>query len=339
MTDEQGIFYDRTPALSHNAVITMCTGMRGGGKTFSYKEWCITDPSYSFVWVRRYDTELKKCEKTFLGDMIQEKVIAPESVKDWKLQGHTLYYKDRPKGYFIALSKQAIEKSGSFHTVDKIVFDECFLKPHGSHRYLNDEVEMFLELMETVNRLRLDGRREVRAVLIGNKTSYLNPWFAYYGIKPFDGRFRWAPGKKGLVLVENYTNAKFSEIKRHTKFGRLIDGTKYGDYVIENEAWFDDGDAFITKKPNKCQPILTITYHGKRYGVWSDSETVYIGESFVSNVNLAGSIDDMTEEIQISFVTLRKLKSNYENGSLRFRDVNTKFEILDMLQRYASLKR
>lgn len=354
--DESKIFYDRTPALSHNAVITMVTGARGGGKTFGYKEWCVTSDA-EFVWVRRYDTEMEKCQKTFLADMVHTGVI--KDPDRWMVRGgklwHTVSEKEDPvpgavylnhdkkrwraKGHFIALSKQAIEKSGSFPNVDKMIFDECFLKPHGSHHYLTDEVECFLELMETVNRLRLDGRKEVRAVLLGNKTSYLNPWYAYYGIKPFTGRFAWAPGKKGLVLVENYTNGEFADLKKETRFGRLIDGTRYGDYAIENEAWYDDGDSFICKKPKNANPVLVMVYHGKRYTLWHNGDEYYIGEYARVDRTCALTTDDMSDGVRYSDRTLKALRTIYEGGRLWFRDANVKFEILDALQHYASLKR
>ena len=79
------------------------------------------------------------------------------------------------------------------------VFDE-FIETKKGRNYLQNEVEMFLDLIETVNRLRID-RPEVRVYLLANKVTFVNPYFTYFNIKPFTGRFK--KYKNGLIVVEN----------------------------------------------------------------------------------------------------------------------------------------
>lgn len=333
--ETEGIFYDTTPCLSYGAVINLISGARGGGKTFGYKKFCVKDAMRGggkFVWVRRYEKEMKKCKKTFLQDLVGEGVI---NADEWKVKGNNVLYQGDVVGTFIVLSTSLQEKSGNFREVDKIVFDEALLKPHSTSRYLTDEVEVFLELYETVNRLRLDGRKDCRCFIIGNKTSYVNPWFSYFSVLPFEGRFKWA--KKGLVLVEDYKNEKFKELKKQTKMGKVIDGTTYGNYVMDNESWFDD-DAFIGKRTKDFNACMNVVYKGNMMGIWkSDRGLLYIGEECKGINVFAGSSSDL-KETNSMFRWYERLTYAYENGCILFKDTVVKGHIIDMLQRYGRLR-
>ena len=331
------IWYSKNDAMSRNPMLLYAIGGRGVGKTFEYKKWCLLDEDDMFMWVRRYDTEMKKCKKTFLKDMISEGVIEPS---EWSIKGSSILHNGKERGYFVTLSKSLIEKSGSFADVNKIIFDEALLAK-GAHRYLKDEVETLLELIETVNRMRgAKGLPEVRTVCIGNKTSFMNPHFEYWGILPFAERFRWAPGKKGLVLVENYNNEEFKELKRATRMGRLVDGTRYGDYSIDNQAWYDD-DAFIEAKPSNavCQYILR--YKGHDIGVWTTTEMVFMSRRCpVGTWIIACSRDDVSSETRDTmYPTLaRTLVSVFQRGDMRFEDAVVKGVSFEVMQKWGSMK-
>lgn len=339
MSDET-MFYDKEQAVSRNAMLTYCVGGRGVGKTFGYKEWVLKKPE-QFMWIRRYASELKKMKRTFLNDISAEGKL-PEG--DWKMEGDCLKKDGEPKGWFVALSKAMLEKSASYKDVDVIVFDEALLGP-GVHRYLNNEVEILLELIETVNRMRgAEGKREVRVFCLANKTSMLNPHFQYWGITNIDKRFTWAPGKKGLVLVENYDNEVFKEAKRKTRMGRLIDGTTYGDYSIENEVWFDD-DSFIRGPPEgftrRC--MENIVYGGRTYGLWTceDGYWYMMNKTDPSRPTLACSDGDHKEGrwyIDRTGIPAY-MKSRYEMGAFFFEDAQVKNAAICIMQKFGSLRK
>lgn len=223
-----------------------------------------------------------------------------------------------------------------------IVFDECLIG-EGMHHYLKNEVEMLLEFIETVNRMRgAIGEKEVMVFCISNKTSFVNPHFAYWHILPFEGRWKWAPGKKGLVLVENYKNRAFSDAKRKTKMGRLVDGTDYGAYLIDNEAWFDD-DAFIsTKIPVGAKAIHNLKYHGDVYGVWwTQGIGIHISRKYDPQVKTWAVEEDHEEGMNLIARrgVANQIMEYYTIGACTFEDAEIKGMAVDIMQRYAGLKR
>lgn len=268
VTTNENIWYDKTPLLSHNALFNFVLGARGTGKTYCFKKWCVQSENQS-VWVRRYREDIEDLLKgdKFVGDLIETGIITPED--EWEIYDDALIINGQVKIWFIALSTSKRKKSQSYFNVDKIIFDECLEE---GTRYLKGEVENLLGLYETVNRLRVDGRKDCRVFLLANKVSFVNPYFAYWRILPFEQRFK--KYKEGLILVENYNNEAFVKTKKETKFGKLIEGTAYGKYLIDNEVWRDD-NAFIIKRPKDSKLIANIRYKELKFGLWSDNNKIY----------------------------------------------------------------
>ena len=73
-------------------------------------------------------------------------------------------------------------------------------------------------------------------------------------------------------------NEQYRKAKRDTKFGRLIDGTEYGKYAIDNEFLLDDS-SFIGPRSAAAKFYSTIVLNGRCYGVWLDRKA---GEVFMS---------------------------------------------------------
>ncbi|MFT0899731.1 phage DNA encapsidation protein [Candidatus Methanoprimaticola sp. MG2] len=325
------IWYDRGPALSYNALYTFCLGARGTGKTFNYKCWALSKDTQT-VWIRRTDEDIKDIanEEKFLSDVIAEGIISPDEIEDYKIKDRILYHCGLPKIFFVGLSTSARKKSQSYHNADLIVFDEFIEKDQ--RKYLTGEVELFLELYETVNRLRIDGRKEVRAIFIANKVSFVNPFFSYWNILPFEQRFK--TFKDGLILVENYSNNKFAEIKKTTKFGKLINGTKYGDYAIDNLVWQDD-NALIEDRPANSKLLANIHFMDNFIGIWSTEDTVYITPEHNKQIYTFGlKYQCKTNEIPMTFSSypLKMIKEMYLIGRLRFADTTCKNVIFSLLQ-------
>ena len=79
-------------------------------------------------------------------------------------------------GFVLPLSVANILKSTSFNKVSTIIFDE-FIIDKGCYRYLANEVEQFLDMVETIARLR-----DVRVLFLGNAISVTNPYFTYFNL-------------------------------------------------------------------------------------------------------------------------------------------------------------
>jgi hypothetical protein len=323
------MWYDISKSLSYNKVFNFIVGNRGGGKTFSSKKWAINGflkNKKQFIYVRRYKPELDKISKFF--DDIKE--FFPDhtlEVKGWKF-----YIDSKYCGEAIPLSVALRYKSTAFPMVDKIIYDE-FIIDKGGIRYLPKEVECFLELFETIARTRDD----VRAVFLANAISVVNPYFLYFKLKP-------NPLKQYNVyddiLIEFFKDEEFVENKYKTRFGRLVTGTLYGDYAIDNKFLRDD-DKFIEQRPNDTQFSLAIKYAGKFYGFWIDWKCgiIYADEKYdPSSYNIYALQKDDHEPNMFLIKSLadsqpmKRIVFCFQNGYLRFSNMQVKNQFYEFIR-------
>lgn len=258
------MYWDINKTLSHNCLFNFIVGNRGGGKTYGFKDWAIKDylkTGSQFVYVRRYDTELKTTDK-FFEDI---KVAYPThefNVKSGKSQMF-FYIDGKIAGYGIPLSKAKIFKSVAFPRVNKIGFDE-FIIDKGVYHYLHDEVVCFLELYETIARMR----ENVRAFFLANSVSMYNPYFLYFDITlPYGTNFK----KANDVLIELVADTEFIEAKSQTRFAKMLKDTDYYAYSVENKFLRDNND-FIAKKTGQCIDLFEFIWQGTTYTVWESRE-------------------------------------------------------------------
>lgn len=255
------MWYDKSQLLSHNKILNMVLSNRGGGKTFNMTRWAIDDfkkTGSQCAWVRRYQTEIDEMlQNGKFFDAVREYYPNDEL----KIDGNLGYINGEVAIYFIALSTSRQLKSNNYPFVNKIVFDE-FIIDKGRISYLKNEVEVFLDLYETIARTR----DNVRAVLLANSITIVNPYFLFFNVKP-DTNKRFTVS--GQVCIELFTDADFVDAKKKSRFGQLVKGTRYGAYAIENE-WLLDNETFIESKTPKAEFMLSLKYNGIVYGFWVD---------------------------------------------------------------------
>ncbi len=165
-------------------------------------------------------------------------------------------------GYAFPLSTANILKSASFPKVKTIIYDE-FLIDKGTYHYLQNEIIQFLDTIETVSRLR-----DIRVFLLGNAISTTNPYWDYFDIHlPYNSEF--ATFRDGLIAVHYVKNEAYRKAKKESRFGRLIAGSDYGRFAIENEFLRDD-KSFIGKKTPHAKNFAVIVTKDGQFGVWRD---------------------------------------------------------------------
>lgn len=260
------IYWDISKALSYNCLFNFIIGARGVGKSYGAKKFVINDfikNGNQFVYVRRFKEELKKIDK-FYDDVGQE-----FAEHDMKVDGSLFFIDGEEAGTALALSTAKIEKSTPYPFVKTIIFDE-FILDNGFHKYLPDEVTNFLELYSTIARTR-----DVRVFFLSNALTITNPYFIYFDISlPYGKNFR----AKDDILIEMVVDNEYTEKAKNTRFGKMISGTPYGNYAIENNFLRDSKD-FIQKKTVNSKYFFTFTFKGEKYGVWTDYS---IGVMYVS---------------------------------------------------------
>lgn len=263
------MFYDYSKLISYNALLNFVIGERGVGKTFGAKKFVINDflkNGNEFVYLRRYKSELDIAMDGFFTQL-QDNGLFEDCVfeiKSNKKKVTKFLCNGEVMGYAVALSTANILKSASYSKVKTIIFDE-FIIDKGTYHYLpqNSEVTQFLDVIETIARLR-----DIRVLLLGNAISISNPYFNYFNLTlPYGSEFK--RFKDGLIVVNYIKNEAYRKAKKETRFGKLISDLPYGKYAIDNE-WLRDSKAFISKRTPQARPFATIRANGETYGIWRD---------------------------------------------------------------------
>ena len=273
------VFWDISNLLSRNALLNFVIGERGVGKSFQAKKFVISDflkNGNEFVYIRRYKTELDNAYEGFFDQLQNEGLFLDHTfrIAASKKKIDKFYCDKEVCGYGVPLSTANILKSASFPKVKTLIFDE-FLIDNGTYHYLRNEVTQFLDIIETIARLR-----DVRVLLLGNAITISNPYFDYFKLGlPYNSEFR--TFKDGTILVNYIKNPVYREKKKSTRFGALIDGTEYGEYAIDN-AFLRDNDSFLAKRDKDARVYSTIVLKGSKYGIWQNWKTgfVYISKDF-----------------------------------------------------------
>lgn len=121
------------------------------------------------------------------------------------------------------------------------------------------KLKIFYGLIETIARTR-----DVKIFMLANAVTTTNPYFLYFDLHlPYNNDI--VTFKDGLILVQYMKNEEFRELKKKTKFGKLISGTSFEKYAIDNQFMLDNKN-FIMKKLGTSKFSFAFTY--KRRNIW-----------------------------------------------------------------------
>lgn len=334
------IFYDYSKVLSYNSFLNIIIGERGVGKTYGAKKYVINrwiKKHKQFVYIRRYETDLEASVGSTNDNKFFEQVIKEFPNHEFKINKskkvRKLIMDNQVIGYALPLSSADSLKSSSYDNVDTIIYDEFMLKEGSSQHYLRNEPEIILDIIETVGRLK-----DVKVFLLGNAISSTAPIMTYFNLSlPYNSDIKLF--KDGLILVNYIKNEEYRQIKKSTNFGKLIDGTRYSKYAIDNE-FLTDSKSFIRKK-SESRFYFIFTLNNKEYGVWRDKEDyIYISNDIDPNCPLKFSLtiddhDDSTIFLKTRtnpyFITII---SHYRFAKLCFESQAIKNEVMAILSRY-----
>lgn len=292
-------------------------GARGIGKTYGAKKLVIESflqNKEQFVYVRRYKNELKDI-KLFFSDISQEYEDVSFSVK-----GKEFYINDELAGFAIPLSTSQQKKSVSYNKVSKIIFDE-FILDKGNIHYLANEVEIFLELYSTISR-----DRDCKVFFLSNALSLINPYFVYFNVLEIKDGIN----KYGDIIIYKPDMGEFKTHMSNTRFGKLINGTSYYNYAVNNEFLRDDYTK-IRSRLSTSKFICRLFIYGKYYGLWLD-DTYIISEKNNPNCKILyywGEIPKDKEYARLKGTYIHDvLKKAFYSGALFFETLQIKSEVL-----------
>lgn len=192
--------------------------------------------------------------------------------------------------------------------------------------YLKNEVFTFLNLIETISRLR-----DIRIFMLANSASSTNPYFLYFDLQlPYNNDIKLF--KNNTILLQYMRNQEYRDFKKQTRFGKLIEGTSFENYAINNE-FINDNKNFIEKKSGLAKFSFAFIYQNETYGVWNSYKEgkIFISNDFIKNTPFlfATTLKDHTPNTML-LNTARKyncwkhLIENYKLGNVRFENQKIK---------------
>lgn len=326
------IFYDYQKILSYNALLNFLIGERGVGKTYGISKFSVKQflkKGEQFSYIRRYKSELNEAKTQFFSEISKNNEFPKNKLYN---KGYSFYCDDKLCGFGMTLSTAQNLKSKNFSNVKNIIFDEFI--PEGGKHYLPNEVHIFLNLIETISRLR-----DIRVFLLGNAVSLINPYFLYFDLKiPENSDI--STFKNGLILVQHMKNENYRKVKNETRFGQLVAGTPYSQYAIENK-FIDDDKNFIEHKTKNSKFQFAITYKNKIFGVWfaMNDGKIFISNDYIKNTPFLFCLtqEDHTPNTLL-IKSLKKyncwkiVQENYQLGNVFFETQKIKLLFQDILK-------
>lgn len=281
-----------------------------------------------FIYLRRYKEELRQVKENLFADINQNSNLEV-TFKDDKY-----YINDQIAGYAIPLSISSHLKSASFPNVTLIIFDEFIIDSSDRFQhYLTNEVRKFLDFYETVARMR----ENVKAFLLANSLSFINPYTIYWRMKNPDNK-PFIKANNGLVLCELWNDEQFENIKLKTKFGQLIEGTEYAKMSVQNK-FILDSEVFISSRHPDSHYLSGVIIDNRHYSIWThEKESMYYcchGWD-KDNRKIAFNISDHQEDtiLQKAPKYLTNFFTAFRMGRVRFEDMITKADFIEIFRRW-----
>lgn len=200
--------------------------------------------------------------------------------------------------------------------------------------YLQNEVFVFLNLIETISRLR-----DVRIFLLANSASSSNPYFLYFDINlPYNNDIKLF--KNGTILVQYMKNEEYRQAKRDSRFGSLIAGTSFEDYAVNNK-FINDNNNFIMKKTGSAKFNFAFIYNNQTFGVWVDfkNSLIFVSSDYDKNSSMLFSttLEDHTPNTMFvasarKYHCWRSFLQNFELGNVRYENMKIKNIVSDLIR-------
>lgn len=182
------------------------------GKTFGCTKFLIKrfkKFDEQFAYIRRYKKEVNSAVPKFFNAMKDKNVFPQDSLYN---KGRNFYCNGNICGYAMELSTAQDLKGSEYSKVKNIMFDEFIIEKGQKKYYLQNEVNTFLRLLETLGRMR-----DIRVFMLGNSADILNPYFLYFDLQlPYNNDI--ALYKNNTILLQYMKNEKYREAKRQTRF-------------------------------------------------------------------------------------------------------------------------
>lgn len=182
--------------------------------------------------------------------------------------------------------------------------------------------------------------RDIKIFMLANPANiYTNPYFLYFDLSiPFNNDIKLF--KDGLILLQYMKNDEYRAAKKETKFGKLIAGTSFEDYAINNKCLNVDNN-FIDKKSGSAKFSFAFIYNNETFGVWFDYNLgkIYVSNDYNKNTPFmfACTLKDHTPNTLLlstakKYSCWKSFIDNYRLGNVRFENMKIKFVVQELIK-------
>lgn len=325
------MFYNPSITLSHDCLLNFVTSERGAGKSYSTLKHCVNDylkRGNEFIYLRRTAVELDVVEPTMFKALECDNVVIDGA---FRVVDHAILHDRKIAGRCIALSTAHQLKSTAFPMVKTIIFDE-FLQEN--NRYLKNEPEKLLSVIETIGRMR-----DIRVICLGNQHTLFNPYYNYFKLRPKkDSVF--TKDYERSILIHQFKSDEYRKAKKETKFGRLIKGTEYGGFMLNNENYADNYEFVDNLKGIKKYPVANIVCSDVKMIVYDCEINNSIG-IYICEGNIEALRTYNYDEILREGTTLERVRNGFISsqiarrmryGSVRFDSPLTRDAVMPFIK-------
>lgn len=199
-------WYSLDNILKHDVQYYMIFGERSNGKSFAVDSYIIDkffENGEQFAFVKRYEEDIKTKYMSEVFNPLEEYILEKYNHRLKFYRGQWLVYEDGKEGkisecqvfgYAFSLANVNRTKATSYPLITTVLFEE-FMSIDCS--YIDDELNMFLNLISTIVRYR----HNVKVFMLANAISKFSPYSQALGI-------RLHRIKKGEIILKEYTDKK-----------------------------------------------------------------------------------------------------------------------------------
>lgn len=199
-------WYSLDNILKNNVQYYMIFGERSNGKSYAVDKYVIDDffeNGTQFAFVKRFEEDIKSKYMNEVFNPFDEYILEKYNHRIKFYRGQWLLYEDGTEGrineckvfgYAFSLANVNRTKATSYPNIETILFEE-FMSIDCS--YLNDELNLFLNLISTIVRYR----HNVKVFMLANAISKFSPYSSALGL-------RLHRIKKGEIILKEYTDTK-----------------------------------------------------------------------------------------------------------------------------------
>lgn len=339
-------FYDPSSILHHKRAWNFLLGNRGAGKSFGFKKYLLdtfiknkdTRKDCKFLILFRKVDDVKLSASGFFSDILASKYFEPTDTMEYKAIVNGIgrfYFNGELCGYAASVKLYQRIKSmpEMYGIIENVVYDE-FLSEEGD--YLTNEVNMIRNIYTTIARGGEGGmRNNVYMFFISNTVSMINPFFKEFPEIKSSMKFNTKRLVRETFQLEICYNQNIVDTILSTNFGKSLDGTAYGQYVLDN-TFFNDNNKFIEKIQGQKNYIVTMRICNFRFAVYEQRQTgiYYISEKVDPSFQEI-CLDNQSFDVNFIMVDkneefIKFMKKMYQRDCVRFENLDCKISFLTM---------